>query len=91
MTHINALVINKDGQLVNRVVMESTWTGAPGEWQPPEGCRVEEDHGQKYPVYIPPMDLAVLEAKAITALLQYVALMPDAPEEVKAFARAVKG
>lgn len=86
---MKTLCILKHGKLLNRIALPDDWPDCVDPWypKPEEGLTWElEDQKKTYESVAsvqPDPSFEELKAKAIDAMLAYVATMPDAPREVK--------
>jgi hypothetical protein len=83
------VVLDAEGQPINRVVVPEGWPNVRNAWQPPEGCTTIPDTEQSVVPVLSAEQNADLEKVAIRELLTFMATHPDAPKSVKDFAESL--
>lgn len=102
MSNTKILAIIKDTKVINVIVINDTWTGKIGEWQPPEGtiavpladqCGIGDTYDGVSFIRQPQEPQLTIEELRLRALdklneqkLQTAMLDPDAPQEIKEYA-----
>ena len=81
------LLVLKNGEVVNTVLVPEGWPYIEDAWQPPEGCTAEPDIGQDYPrisrTLSEERQLEALQVKALEDMMLYLSTQGDTPQSVK--------